>query len=147
MLKCKRSLCTVQNYYTTCIPKYEHCPGELSQDIMASSSWKEKTPCIKVGCLRPAVTFFFFFIIPNTDPCSIWQCFRSPLLQKETEGTGALTSVLLLLVLQRWRLCQTEDWAEPWPGATTVAPGSFGFDDTETRSKKKNRMSLTVIWV
>lgn len=63
MLKCKRSLCTVQNYYTTCIPKYEHCPGELSQDIMASSSWKEKTPCIKVGCLRPAVTFFFFFLL------------------------------------------------------------------------------------
>lgn len=39
--KIEREQCTVQNCYTTRIPKYEHCPVEESRSIMASS-WKEK---------------------------------------------------------------------------------------------------------
>lgn len=40
--KIEQEKCTVQNYYTTRIPKYEHCPVAESRSIMASS-WKEKT--------------------------------------------------------------------------------------------------------
>lgn len=47
-----------------------------------------------------------------------------------------LTSVPLHL-LQQWTPCQTEGWAELHPGATTAAPGSFGFDDTETTNEEK----------
>lgn len=35
--KIEQEQCTVQNYYTTRIPKYEHCPVEESRRIMASS--------------------------------------------------------------------------------------------------------------
>lgn len=54
-----------------------------------------------------------------------------------TWGEDPLTSVLL----QQWTLCQTEGWAELQPGATTAAPGSFGFDDTETTKMKHTLVS------
>lgn len=60
----------------TCIPKISTCPvwsniGEISWHLLLG-----KKKCIKVGCLRPAVTFslYFIFLSPKTDPCWIWQC-------------------------------------------------------------------------
>lgn len=44
-------------------------------------------------------------------------------------GQGRLTSVLHPL-LRLWTPYQTEGWEWPRPGATTSAPGSFGFGDT-----------------
>lgn len=139
--------CTVQNCYTTRIPKYEHCPVEESRSIMASS-WKEKKHtwlCIKVGCPRPAVTFSLLSSSPQKQTrVRFDSAIRSPVPQRDEEngmwGKDPLTSVPLHL-LRRWTPCQTEGWGELRPGATTAAPGSFGFDDTETK-KDKNRHRL-----
>lgn len=50
-------------------------------------------------------------------------------------GQGRLTSVLHPL-LRLWTPYQTEGWEWPRPGATTSAPGSFGFGDTETKTRQ-----------
>lgn len=68
---------------------------------------------------------------------------RSPVPQRDEEkrckgeDRPPLTSVPLHLLQQRTP-CQTEGWAELHPSATRAAPGSFGFDDTETSIEHKH---------
>lgn len=97
----------------------------------------------KSWCLRPAVTFCLPFPPSQKQTrVNFDSAIRSPVPQRDEErrckgeDRPPLTSVPLHLLQQR-SPCQTEGWAELHPGATRAAPGSFGFDDTET-SKKTN---------
>lgn len=126
------------------MPKYEHCPfRRISEHHGIFLERKNTRPCIKVGCLRPAVTYLSpFFSPPNrpvldlTVPLGVH--FLTEMKKKPSKGADPLTSVLHHL-LQRWTPDQTEGWAWPRPGATTTAPGSFGFDDTEKTNKDETR--------
>lgn len=146
-LKCKQiqwEQCTVQNYYTIHLPKYEHCPvEEISETTWHLLGKTKKRPCKKAGCLRPAVTFpcSFLSFSPNRPVLDLTVPLESSSSEKMGERgmvsmNGPLTSVPLHL-LQRKPLCQKEGWAEPRPGATTTAPGSFGFDDTASTKQRK----------
>lgn len=119
------------------------CRG-ISEHHGIFSERKKKTPCIKVGCLRPAVTFCLRSISPHKNrPVFDLTVLLGVQFIRDEEmewwGEDPLTSVLLRLP-QQWTLCQTEGWAELQPGATTAAPGSFGFDDTETTTKMKRTL-------
>lgn len=149
MSKCKTFYKNNVLYKTTTPHVYQNMNIVLWRNLRASwhllGKKKKKTPCIKVGCLRPAVTFCLRSIRPHENRPVFdltvllgVQFIRDE--EMETWGEDPLTSALLRLP-QQWTLCQTEGWAELQPGATTAAPGSFGFDDTETTKMKHTLVS------
>lgn len=119
-------------------------PVEESWSIMASS-WKlkKRMTLYKSGLSPSRGDFLSSFSAPpgkNRPVLDLTVPFGVQVLREmkrcKEKASSPLTSAPLHL-LRHWAPCQTGGWAELRPDATTAAPGSFGFDDTETINTEK----------